>query len=88
MLFLILGLLGGGLIVGALGRLVVPGRQPIGILATIAVGIVGSMLGGLVARYALGWRERYSGLAGLAIAVAFTAVIVALLTRGGRSRRY
>lgn len=86
MLFLLLGLLVSGLVIGALGRLVVPGRQPIGVGATIAVGIVGSLLGGLVARYALDWRYRYSGAAGFVISVAFTAVIIAVLTRGGRRR--
>jgi uncharacterized membrane protein YeaQ/YmgE (transglycosylase-associated protein family) len=38
-----------GAIVGALGRLVVPGRQNIGILATVVVGIVGSIVGTLIA---------------------------------------
>jgi uncharacterized membrane protein YeaQ/YmgE (transglycosylase-associated protein family) len=37
-----------GLIVGALARLALPGPDPIGILGTIAVGIAGSFLGGLV----------------------------------------
>lgn len=88
-ILLIIGLLIGGLIVGALGRLVVPGRQPIGILTTIAVGIAGSLLGGLVTRYAFDWRERYSGLMGLLIAVAFTAIIIAVMTRhrSGLGRR-
>ena len=35
-----------GLIVGAIARLLVPGRQRIGWLATIVVGIVGSYVGG------------------------------------------
>ena len=41
-----------GFIVGAIGRLLVPGRDPMGWLATIALGIVGSVVGGLIA-YAL-----------------------------------
>lgn len=81
MLFLIVGLLIGGLVIGALGRLVVPGRQHIGIWMTIAAGIAGSFVGGIVTRYAFGWRYRYSGVAGLVIAVAFTALIVALMSR-------
>lgn len=35
-----------GLIAGAIARLLVPGRQPIGLLGTIALGIVGSLVGG------------------------------------------
>ena len=41
-----------GLIIGALGRLVVPGRQPIGCLLTIALGIVGSIAGLAISRAA------------------------------------
>ena len=37
-----------GLIAGAIARLVVPGRQSIGILAAIVLGIVGSFVGGFL----------------------------------------
>jgi uncharacterized membrane protein YeaQ/YmgE (transglycosylase-associated protein family) len=37
-----------GLLAGAVARLVVPGEQPIGCLATIAVGIMGALIGGLI----------------------------------------
>jgi uncharacterized membrane protein YeaQ/YmgE (transglycosylase-associated protein family) len=48
----ILGALIVGLVIGALGRLVVPGRQPIGCLLTVAIGIVGSVAGLAIARSA------------------------------------
>ncbi|MGW2516806.1 GlsB/YeaQ/YmgE family stress response membrane protein [Streptomyces sp. NPDC001617] len=38
-----------GIIIGVLGRLVVPGRQHIGILLTILVGIVAALLGAAIA---------------------------------------
>lgn len=38
-----------GLIIGAIARLLVPGRQPIGLLATMALGVVGSFIGGFLA---------------------------------------
>lgn len=38
-----------GLLVGALGRLAVPGRDPMPIWMTILLGIVGSIVGGVVA---------------------------------------
>ena len=41
-----------GIFFGALGRLIVPGRQPIGILATIACGWIGSLVGGVIGRSA------------------------------------
>ena len=37
-----------GLVAGALARLIMPGRDPMGIIATIVLGIIGSVLGGLV----------------------------------------
>jgi len=39
-----------GAIIGALGRLVVPGRQNMSILLTIVVGIVAALLGTVIAR--------------------------------------
>jgi uncharacterized membrane protein YeaQ/YmgE (transglycosylase-associated protein family) len=37
-----------GLVAGAVARLVVPGRDPMGILGTIVLGIVGSFVGGFI----------------------------------------
>jgi len=44
-----------GLVVGALGRLVVPGAQRISILATIGCGLVGSLVGGAIGHALGGW---------------------------------
>jgi uncharacterized membrane protein YeaQ/YmgE (transglycosylase-associated protein family) len=49
-LFLILSILIGGLVIGALGRLVVPGPNPIGFWWTVACGVGGAIVGGIVAR--------------------------------------
>ncbi len=40
-----------GLIIGALGRLVVPGKQNIPIWLTIVVGIVAALIGTFIARF-------------------------------------
>jgi uncharacterized membrane protein YeaQ/YmgE (transglycosylase-associated protein family) len=45
-LLLFLGLW--GLVIGALARLALPGPDPMGILATIGLGLVGSFTGGLI----------------------------------------
>lgn len=37
-----------GLIAGALARLLVPGRDPMGIIATILLGVAGSFVGGFL----------------------------------------
>ncbi len=43
-----------GLIVGLLARALLPGRDPMGLILTILMGIAGSILGGLVGSYLLG----------------------------------
>src|SRR5438270_409544 len=65
MLALLLLLIIGGAIIGALGRLVLPGPDPIGFVRTVLAGWAGSFLGGLLGRLVFGWRYRDSGLGGL-----------------------
>lgn len=48
MLVFILMLLIVGFIVGAIARLLLPGRDPIGVFGTIVLGIVGSFVGGFL----------------------------------------
>jgi uncharacterized membrane protein YeaQ/YmgE (transglycosylase-associated protein family) len=40
-----------GAIIGGLARLVLPGRQEIGVLATIVIGWIGSLVGSLLGRH-------------------------------------
>jgi uncharacterized membrane protein YeaQ/YmgE (transglycosylase-associated protein family) len=69
-----------GLIIGALGRLVVPGRQNISILMTIIVGIIAAFIGSALAR-AFGvantpgfdWTEFFFQVIVAAIGVALVA---------------
>lgn len=75
--FILLALLN-GLIVGGLARLLLPGEDPMGIGTTIAIGIAGSFVGGLISYYVLGddnW------LANLAIALAVAVGLVYLVRR-------
>jgi uncharacterized membrane protein YeaQ/YmgE (transglycosylase-associated protein family) len=44
-----LGFIVFGLVVGALARLLKPGKQNLSILATLGLGLVGSVIGGIVA---------------------------------------
>lgn len=39
-----------GLVVGALARLIKPGKQSLSVLATLGLGLVGSIIGGLIAQ--------------------------------------
>lgn len=49
-LAIIIGALLAGLIIGPLARLVMPGRQDIGVLGTIVAGAIGALVGGIVAQ--------------------------------------
>ena len=70
-----------GLIVGALARLALPGRDPMSLFQTMLVGIAGSFLAGLV-YYAI-TDDRNGG--GILLAVLFSTGIVYLIrrSRGG-----
>ncbi len=48
-MFDIIGFIVWGLIIGAIARLIKPGRQNLSILATLGLGLVGSVIGGLIA---------------------------------------
>jgi uncharacterized membrane protein YeaQ/YmgE (transglycosylase-associated protein family) len=71
-----------GLIIGGLGRLLVPGNQPIGLLATILSGLCGSIVGGFIGQHVLGVGRFGTVL----IEIAFAAAIVALV-KSSRTRR-
>jgi len=53
-MFGILGWIVFGLIVGIIAKLLMPGRDPGGMIVTIALGIVGALVAGFIGR-ALGW---------------------------------
>ena len=91
MLWNILGLIGIGLVIGVLARLIKPGRQRIGIVATILLGIVGAIIGGLIA-HALGIGEitelNVGGfLLALVAALVLVGVYAGVAGRGTRSVR-
>lgn len=48
-MFAIIGFLFFGLVIGAVARLLKPGKQNLSILATLGLGVVGSVIGGLLA---------------------------------------
>ena len=51
-----------GLVAGALARLLMPGRQPMGFLMTMGLGLVGSVVGGVIASAIFGTHPRDPGL--------------------------
>ena len=84
-----IGFLVAGLVIGALARLLKPGKQNLGILATLALGLVGSLIGGTIAQFfAPGsiWELNTLGFV-LAVLAAFLLIGVAESVMGkNRSR--
>lgn len=76
-----------GLIIGALGRLVVPGKQRIPIWLTIVIGIVAAFIGAYIA-VALGYANANGGIPWIAIILqVIVAAIGVSLAAGAYSRR-
>ena len=87
----ILGLLLIGAVAGFLARFLVPGRDPMGFVATVVLGIVGALVGGLLADAlfddeSVGW---FGATAGAVIVLLIWNAVVAKRNRGirGMGRR-
>jgi uncharacterized membrane protein YeaQ/YmgE (transglycosylase-associated protein family) len=76
----IIGLAFSGLIVGALGRLAVPGRQPMGCLGTMLAGLAGSFVAGIIGRVI--WGSSYTP--GLIASVLGAALVVWVVSNAGQ----
>jgi uncharacterized membrane protein YeaQ/YmgE (transglycosylase-associated protein family) len=87
-MFHILGMLIVGLIAGALARLILPGKDPMGLLMTMVLGVIGSFVGGFLAT--LLWArngESYFRSGGILLSIV-GAVIVLWLWRMIRPRTH
>ena len=76
-----------GLIAGAIARLAVPGAQRIGCLATIAVGIVGALIGGVIGEVVLGHEVRFKWDLGPFLLAVAGSVVLLLALEALRGRR-
>jgi uncharacterized membrane protein YeaQ/YmgE (transglycosylase-associated protein family) len=72
-----IGFLVAGLIIGVLARLITPGRQHLGFVGTLGLGIVGSLIGGTIA-----WLIRSGSIWELNVLGFIFAVIAAVLLIG------
>ena len=92
MIATIIGALVVGLIVGVLARLVMPGKQNIGVIMTVLLGAIGSFLGTWVA-YNLGYSNQNGGfkiipfLVGIIFAVLLIAGYLGITGRRGTRTR-
>jgi len=69
-----------GLVIGALARLVVPGRQHIGLILTILIGIVAALVGGVVTTAIIG--AGHAVITFIVALVAAALLVSAFTTRG------
>ncbi|MGY1690184.1 GlsB/YeaQ/YmgE family stress response membrane protein [Geodermatophilus sp. SYSU D00697] len=84
----ILGLIVVGLIIGALARLIKPGKQRLSILMTLVLGVVGALIGGVVASL-LGTGDIWElNVLGFIVAVIAAVVLIGVAEglSGGRNR--
>lgn len=81
-----IGFLVAGLIIGALARLIKPGKQDLGILATLGLGLVGSVIGGTIA-WVLGRGSIWElNIVGFVLAVV-AAVLLIGVAEGAAGKR-
>jgi uncharacterized membrane protein YeaQ/YmgE (transglycosylase-associated protein family) len=79
----IIGFLIAGLIIGALARLLLPGKQKIGLLWTLGLGVAGSLIGGTIAN-AIGTGDIWElNIIGFCVAVASSIALLVVAERGG-----
>ena len=78
----ILGYILVGLIVGVLARFLLPGRDPIGFLGTLVIGVLGAVLGGWLAGAFFAETEGVDWLASIGV-----AIVLLMLVRAGSRRR-
>jgi uncharacterized membrane protein YeaQ/YmgE (transglycosylase-associated protein family) len=77
-----------GLIVGALARLIMPGKQSIGVIMTIVLGALGSFIGTWVT-YKVGYTNANGGfeiipfLVGIVVAIVLIAIYVGITGKRG-----
>jgi uncharacterized membrane protein YeaQ/YmgE (transglycosylase-associated protein family) len=65
-----------GVFLGGLARLIIPGRQNIGLLATVACGWIGSIGGGVIASALWGFHHHHHWFATVLIEIGISAVAV------------
>ena len=81
----ILGWIIFGLIVGVVAKLLMPGRDPGGMIVTILLGIVGALIGGFIGRV-LGWYGEGDPVGFIMAVIGAILVLFAYRKISGRSR--
>lgn len=77
-----------GIVAGYLGRLLVPGRDPMTVAGTIVLGIVGSFVGGFLGYVLLGKDIEEGAVQGSGIIGAVIGTVIILLLYKAKGRRH
>lgn len=75
-----------GLVIGALGRLLLPGRDPMSIVQTILLGVTASLIAGLIGYYVFDEEEGGGFLLAVVCAVALVYLVRKLRERDAPRR--
>jgi uncharacterized membrane protein YeaQ/YmgE (transglycosylase-associated protein family) len=70
-----------GLVVGVLARLLLPGRDPIGIIGTIIIGVIGAVVGGYLWQVIFGPNEGVAWIGSIIVAVILLGIYRAVTRR-------
>ena len=82
-----------GLIIGALARLIMPGKQNIGVIMTIVLGVLGSLAGSWLCYNLFGYQNEGGGwavipfLVGVIVAILLIAIYIGITGRRGARTR-
>lgn len=75
-----------GFVVGVLARLIKPGKQDIGIILTVVLGIVGALFAGWIGRM-LGWYDQGEKVGFIASLIGAVVILFIAEAVNGRRRR-
>jgi len=73
-----------GLVIGALAKLVMPGKDPGGVLITMLIGVAGSFIAGFLGR-SLGWYEQGESAGIIASVIGAVILLVGYRFIAGRT---
>jgi len=73
-----------GLIIGAIAKLLYPGNEKTGCISTIALGVLGSVMGGVIAKFL--WNPGPVEPSGWIMSIVGALIVLAITTRFSRKR--
>lgn len=85
-MFTIIGFLLFGLVAGLIARFLVPGKDPMGLIGTMVLGVVGSFVGGFVYNFFMLGSDQLFATSGWVGSIAGAVVLLILMRLFGRNR--